>query len=418
MRSTLVLVLVLAAALPIVGACKRQVTAGSAPSAATVSTAGPTTITVYVPCGMTVPFHEAIDLFQAANPDITVKATYDNDALLLNKVADEGERPDVFVSPGGRELAVLSEKGLTDDSATVRMGSFTVVAAVRRDWAGSLSGPEDLAGSAVSSISLPDPDRSSLAWSVRQSLRKLGLWDTVEPKIKPAGRIIEAYDQLLKGEVDLTFTYRGCPLPKDPKDLAQSKARIAFELPVDSYDEPQVAVGVLTSSSSAAAAKRFVSFLGSEATIAMMVGKGLSDERGTTLLAAQVVESSAPSAQPVGEAPGPLAIEGFFPDDDRHRDVRAFLASLESRYEGRVKVTVHDFHNPEGDPEGFRKWQDAGFGCAGLLVGGRNKLTIGEGSAGRQVTFQRKMGVNWSQEDLLAAIDQALAQRSSGGGRP
>lgn len=412
MRPQLVLVLTLTAGLLALGGCRREMAATPVPEVEP----GPVSLAVYVPSGMIVPFHKALDLFEAANPNVTVQATYEDDARLLGKVIDGGERPDVFVSPGGHELAVLSSLGLVDASAVVRMGGYRVVAVVRRDWAGSLGYPEDLAGDAVASIALPDPERSSVAHAVRQALSDVGVWDAVSPKVHLVGSISDAYEAVLKGSVDVAFTYRSCPLPRDPEELARSKVRIALELPTESYDEPQVAIGALTSSASPGAASRLVSFLASEATVGMMVAEGLPDERGELLTALPVESSAAPAAMS-GDPSQPLSVVAFLPDDDRHREVRAFLATLGSRYEGRVSVALHDYLNPSGDPEGFLAWRNSGLGCSGIVVDGCSKFTVGEGSERRQVAFERKMGVEWDQTELLAAIDQVLARRQVTRGR-
>ena len=75
---------------------------------------------------------------------------------------------------------------------------------------------------------------------------------------------------------------------------------------------------------------------------------------------------------------------------------------------------MHNFKDPDADPEGFRKWQAAGFGCAGILVNGKNSFTVGAGTAQHLVRFQRKMGAQWTQEDLLAVIQRELGSGSAG----
>lgn len=389
--------------------CRRPTAVSEAASAEPIP-AQAVTVEAYVPCGMTAPFHDAFEAFQAANPSVTVEATYDNDALLLRLVRDEGKRPDILVSPGGRELDVLTLKGLVDTGLSVRIGSFKIVAIARRDWSGAVRKPEDLLASRVKTIALPDPESTSMGWHVRQSLSRLGLWDRVKSKIVEADRIITAYQSVLHEEADVTVTYRGCPLPKSEEELRKSKARILFELPLESYDEPQVAIGVLNTTSHRPQAETLVHFLSSAPIVTMMVTghgqSGLPDERGEVAPNAATEEVGEPVApsRPVGRA----TILAFFPADDDQRDVRAFLSSLPQRFPGAVTVEVHDFKDPSGDPEGFRKWRAAGLGCACILVNGKNAFTVGSGGDRRLVRFQRKMDVEWKQAELLEAIGQEV----------
>jgi len=400
--------------------CRRpSPTAESAPNAAPAA-AQSVALEAYIPCGMTVPFHDALKAYQAASPGVKVHGRYDNDARLLRLVRDQGKRPDIFISPGGRELEVLREKGLVDTGLTVRIGSFKIVAVARRDWPGHVSRPEDLLGSQVKSIALPDPDNSSMGWHVRQGLTRLGLWDRLKEKVVPSDRIITAYQLVVNGKADVTFTYRGCPLPKSEEELRKSPVRIAFELPLDCYDEPQVAIGVLNTTAHRPEAEGLVHFLSSDPIVVMMVtgkgGSGLPDERGEVVPVASTASAGeAPAgSQPVGKA----GLVAFFPNDADHRDVRAFLNGLPQRFPGKVTVEIHDFKDPDGDPDGFRKWQESGLGCAGILVNARNAFTLGTGKDRHVVRFQRKMNVQWKQEELLEAIRQELgsaAPQASGG---
>jgi molybdate transport system substrate-binding protein len=368
----------------------------------------PVTLEAYIPCGMTAPFHDAFEAFEAANPAVKVHAMYDNDSLELRLVRDEGKRPDLFVSPGGRELDVLAQKGLIDMGLSARIGSFKVVAVSRRDWKGTVSKPDDLLSDKVKRISLPDPANSSMGWHVRQGLTKLGLWDRIKAKVVSSDRIITAYQAVLHGDADVTFTYRGCPLPHSEVELKKSKARILFDLPLDSYEEPQVAVGVLNTTTHRPEAEGLVHFLSSEPVVKMMVtghgGSGLPDERGE-VVALSPGEGGSAAAPPVQVADR-ADILAFFPDDADHVDVRALLNSLPQQYPGKVTVEIHSFKDPNGDPEGFKKWQKAGLGCACLLINGRNAFYVGADK--HLVRFQRKMEVQWRKDELLDALRQVL----------
>jgi len=268
--------------------------------------------------------------------------------------------------------------------------------------------PRDLAGNAVRTIALPDPETTSIGWYVRQSLQKLGLWEKVRSKIQPTDVIISAYQRLLAQKADVTFTYRSCPLPRDPEELARSKARIAFALPFPSYDEPKVCIGLLRTSEHPQEARQLLAFFQTEAITDLMIAKGLPNERAP---GTQRGTPQRPPRPPAAGSARKVKIVAFYPDDQGHHFIWAYLRKLPQRFPGRVTVSIHNFTKPEADPEGFRQWQATGFGCAGLLINGRNTVRLGQGKQKRIVTFQKRMGVSWTEKDLLDAIQAELAVR-------
>ncbi len=226
----------------------------------------------------------------------------------------------------------------------------------------------------------------------------------------------DALNQVANQQADVCFTYEGCPLPTDPQELAKSRVRIAFELPADSYDVPRVTIGLLRTAAEKQPARQLVSFLGSEQTVAVMVAQGLPDEQGAAGVRAAKAGgrpdlSRAYAVASTGKTGAKVFILAFYPDDEGHAEVRTFLKSFEQRYPGQVEVEIHNFRDPEGEPDGYRLWLQSGLGCAGLFVNAKDTFTVQTEAGPRQVTFQRKMGATWKQSDLETVIAEQVSDQ-------
>jgi len=233
---------------------------------------------IFVPCGLLIPFQAAIEGFRKAHPEIPVKATYDNHVRLVRQIAG-GERADVFVSPGHAEMAYLESQGLIEPGSKIEMGSYVVVLIVPRGNPGGIARLEDLAEARVTSIGLPDPRTNSVGYYARQSLERLGLWDKVSAKVRQTEFAKDSHKLAMQGKVQAAFSFKTCPLPTDPKELAASRVRIVQELPVASYDSARIEVAVLKGSAHPGWAKTLVDYLAEEEGQRLLRANGLPDER-------------------------------------------------------------------------------------------------------------------------------------------
>jgi len=239
-------------------------------------------LSIYIPCGMLLPFVEAIKGFEQRHPGVRIKATYDNAAILVDKIVEQGDRPDLFVSPGSRELAVLEEKGLVEPGSKRALGSYEVVLIVPRGNPAGVKGWEDLTKPEVKSISVGDPDRNSVGYYSRQGLQKLGLWDKILPKMIFTHDAVEAYTAVSQRKVDAAFSYLTCPLSSNPEKLSKEKVEVIVKLPRDTYEEAKVFIAQFKTSKQKGLAAQFADYLLEPAVQQMLAEKGLPNERASS----------------------------------------------------------------------------------------------------------------------------------------
>jgi molybdate transport system substrate-binding protein len=219
------------------------------------------TLYLAVPMGAFVPVSRAMDAFTAAHPEVSFRSMVDTPEMMAKAVEENDQKPDIFISPGGHEATYLVEKGYLDPRSLVAFGSYEVAILVPKGNPGRIEQPADLLNPQVKLISFSPPDLTAASHAARQSLRNLGLWDRIEPKIKVTGCCNESFQWVVDGRAEANVQFLGCPMDTKSVDLSKQKAEIACLLPRDTYYVPRTVVGILKTTSQRQLAEQFVSFL-------------------------------------------------------------------------------------------------------------------------------------------------------------
>mgnify|MGYP001028470293 CR=1 FL=1 len=251
-------------------------------------------LSIFVPCGMLIPFHEAISRYRKGHPGVKVKATYDNAAKLVRAIVEKGARPDLLVSPGCCEVGVIERAGLVQPGSQHTLGSYEVVLVVPRGNPAGVYSWADLRKGTVKNISVGDPEHNSIGHYARQGLSRMGLWKAIEPKMIFTEDAVEAYQNVSQGKVQAAFSYLTCPLTSNPEKLSKEKVEIIAKLPADTYDKATVVIATLNTSKNKALASQFVEYLFQPEVQALLEEKGLPNERR----AARPLREGAPGARP------------------------------------------------------------------------------------------------------------------------
>jgi molybdate transport system substrate-binding protein len=220
--------------------------------------AGNEVLTVYVPCGMELPFRAAQEAFQAAHPGVTVNVVLDNANVLVQRILEKGEKADLLASPGTVEMEVMEKAGAVKPGAVRPFGRFDLVLFAPRSNPAGIATMADLRKPAVKTIAMADPETNSVGRYTRQALQKAGLWDTLTAKMIFTDHPITAYKHVAREKAEASFAYRSCPLKTAPDKLEYSKVRILESVPLDSYDPAFACIAPLSDSPRA---QEFIEFL-------------------------------------------------------------------------------------------------------------------------------------------------------------
>jgi len=99
-----------------------------------------------------------------------------------------------------------------------------------------------------------------------------------------------------------------------------------------------------------------------------------------------------------------VRIEGYFPINESHEAVMALLEDLTEEYPGKVYVKYIDYRTQEG----ARLLAQQGLSGSGLLINGKDRLTIRAEPIPYDVDFALDMGRFWVADDLRAAVAQEV----------
>ncbi len=377
---------------------------GKASTAPAASTGPRRVVTMYVPCGLILPLREAAAAFEKTHPDIKIDGKFDNAITLAKMVRDKGDRPDLYVSPGARELGLLEEKGLIDEASKAVIGEFDLVLIVPRENPKKIHSLQDLTKADV--ITCPNPKENSVGMYGEQALRKAGLWDKLMPrgeeKIVFTDKAIASHDKVAAGRADAGIAFKNCPLETNPEKLKKSAVQIACDIDHSLYEKPLCYIAVLKEAKNAADAKSFLDFLQTPEARKVMKDNGMQ------LFAGQ--GSPAAGEQPATTASAPVSarplvtVQAFYPDNEDHAWAKKLIADIGVRYKGQVKAEFIGFNTDEG----YERWKAAGMTCGGLLVNGQQTCQVVRDGKKREVSFMMKEGGEWTKADLEYAIKQAL----------
>lgn len=276
----------------VVGGCSLLFGWGCGKSSTGATPAGSAGLTVYVPCGMELPFMAAKEAFEKTHPGTSVNVVLDNGNVLVKRVLDKGEQPDLIVSPGTLEMKKLEDAGAVAAGAVKPIGRFELVLFAPRSNPAGVAIMADLLKPEVKTIAIADPKENSVGHYTMQALQAAGLWDKVQDKMTFWDHPITAYQHVARERAQASFAYRSCPLKTAPEKLEYSRVRILETVPLDSYDPAFACIAVLAKAAHPQLAAEFVALLLSPA------GQDLLDAHDIPRLAPQAPTATLDS-QPV-----------------------------------------------------------------------------------------------------------------------
>jgi hypothetical protein len=131
--------------------------------------------------------------------------------------------------------------------------------------------------------------------------------------------------------------------------------------------------------------------------------------RGQETMPAQPV--GAPDANEVAEIvvgppDAPIKVEAYYPLNEGHQFIADYLKEFAEARPGQVRLEVVDFRTPAG----AQRWESTGLTCAGVFVNGRTQYEITTDGETETVSFLKRMGVMWTEEDFEQVVDRLLEE--------
>jgi molybdate transport system substrate-binding protein len=354
-----------------------------------------TALNIYVPCGLTLPFKELGMAFEQAYSNIKVEGVFDNTVVLTKLILNKDKRPDLFISPGEKEIGLLGKEGLLDKGSVKSFGRYELIL-IAPSNSKDINGLEDLFKDSVKVITIANPDFNSVGDYAVMALKNLGYWDKLQKtkSIMFTNTPIEALTFIATGKADAGIHYNVCPFQTDSGKVSQGAIKVIAQLPSASYPTIYNYIGILKSTKNNKIAQSYIDFMFSANGQKILAKYGLGGNNNPVAGAA------------LGEAKVKVTVQAYYPFNEEHLYIKDYLETLPQKFNGQVKVECVDFRNDEG----YVLWRKTGLACGGILINGKNKFSINKDGQVKEVEFLKKIDLFWTKDELESVVKQELGK--------
>jgi len=194
--------------------------------------------------------------FMVSHPGVTLRYNFGASGDLQKQI-EAGAPVDVFLSAAQRQMDDLERQHLIVASSRRAFARNLLVVIKPADSTLDISKASDLFEAKVAHIAIGNPKTVPAGQYAEESLRALGLWDRVRPKLVFAENVRQVLDYVARGEVEAGFVYS-----TDAATRAQG-VKEAFRAPEDSYRPVVYPGAVVAASKQPALAQAFLDLLAS-----------------------------------------------------------------------------------------------------------------------------------------------------------
>jgi len=201
--------------------------------------------------------------FMAGRPGVTLRYNFGSSGELQKQI-EAGAPVDLFISAAQRQMDELEQKRLVV-SATRRVFARNVLTVIKpSDSKIDIAKPADLLDARITKIVIGNPKTVPAGQYAEESLKALGLWEKLQPRLVYAENVRQALDYVARGEVDAGVVYTTDAVTRG------QQVKEAFRPAEDTYRPVLYPVAVVSGAKQATLAQAFVDLLLSREGQAML----------------------------------------------------------------------------------------------------------------------------------------------------
>jgi molybdate transport system substrate-binding protein len=195
--------------------------------------------------------------FTASRTGVTLRYNFGASGELQKQI-EAGAPIDLFLSAAQRQMDELQKRNLIVAATRRAFARNALVVVKPSDSRIDISKPADLLDPRVGRLVIGNPRTVPAGQYAEESLKAMGIWEKVQPKVVLAENVRQALDYVARGEVDAGFVYT--------TDVAARAQRVkeAFRPAEDTYRPIVYPAAVVAASRHQALAQAFIDALVSE----------------------------------------------------------------------------------------------------------------------------------------------------------
>lgn len=229
--------------------------------------AAATEVRVFLPCGLVGPFAEISAAFQKSRRSVRIRTQVDTMATLLRRV-DFGEKPEVLVATGAREMSTLVQRKLIAADSIRPFARASIILITPEKNPAEVGSVKDLISPRVRRVALADGRTDTVGACAEQVLKRLGIWAQVKPKVLRPDRTRTVEKLVASGRAEAGFLLKSCAVGGAQTAADQKAAlphiHLAATLPAQLHDPVLCAAAVVRGCRHPELGGEFVGFLASE----------------------------------------------------------------------------------------------------------------------------------------------------------
>jgi len=192
--------------------------------------------------------------FVAGRTGVTLRYNFGSSGELQRQI--EAAAPvDLFVSAAQLQMDALEKRKLVIASTRRTFARNVLVVVKPADSPVDIAKPADLLDARITRIAIGNPRTVPAGQYAEESLRALGLWDRVQPKLVFAENVRQALEYVARGEVEAGFVYTTDTIARG------MKVKEAYRPPEDTYRPVLYPVAVVADSKHRGLAQSFIELL-------------------------------------------------------------------------------------------------------------------------------------------------------------
>lgn len=208
--------------------------------------------------------------YESSHPGQKLVISYGSSGALQQQI-EQGAPADIFISAAAKQMDDLSKKDLIDSRNKTDLLTNKLVLVTPKDSKVEVKAFEDLKNQSINKIAIGEPESVPAGTYAKQSLTKIGIWETLQPKFVFAKDVRQVLTYVETGNVDAGIVYK--------TDAASSgKVKIAATADEKTHSPIVYPIGITKNSKHAKEAQALYSWLRESEATAIFTKYGFETE--------------------------------------------------------------------------------------------------------------------------------------------